>query len=327
MMLNLKALNVGFRMGGKSSSTGKWVWLAALGVLSPGLAMGCACGCGVFEVGTSAMFPEGTGGMVFNTFAYQNQDQNWGGNSQRPSIYNPDKNIATAFQSVGLQYMFNRSWGVEAELPWAYRSFSTISSLTGRQVNMKWWSLGDIRLHGLYTGFSEDLSSGIDFGLKLPTGNFNQEDPGNNIDRDTQIGTGSTDILLGGFHRGNLSDHFRLDWFFQEESDLPVMTQGNYRPGFEWDGALGMNYRGFRIGSANVAPIAQLLFSERTRDFGSDANSPNSGFTRLLVSPGLEIHMHPFDLYADLEVPVVQHFNGYQLAAPVAFKVNLSYMF
>jgi hypothetical protein len=304
--------------------------------LAPGAAWGCACGCGNFEVGTSTMFPESSGGMAFQTYAYQNQDHNWSDSSKSSPGNNDDENITTSFLSTGVQYMFNRSWGAELEIPYAYRSFTTIGSLTGAPVTMKWWSLGDIRIHGIYTGFSEDLSSGIDFGVKLPTGNFSQEDAGNDIDRDSEIGTGSTDILLGGFHRGNLISSARLDWYAQMEADLPVLTQGDYRPGFEIDGAAGVNYRGFLVGRANIAPLAQILISERTRDLGEDAagglnDTPpdgiNSGFTRVLVSPGFEIHIHPIKIYADVEVPVFQHFNGNQLAAPFTFKMSVSYMF
>jgi hypothetical protein len=316
----------------------------AVMALAPGAAWGCACGCGIFEVGTSSMFPEGSGGMAFQTYAFQNQNQNWSDSSKTSAANNADKNITTSFLSTGLQYMFNRSWGAEVEIPYAYRSFTTLNNPTltgntysgGTPVTMKWWSLGDIRLHGIYTGFSEDMSSGIDFGVKLPTGNFSQEDAGNDIDRDSEIGTGSTDILLGGFHRGNLISSARLDWYAQMEADLPVLTQGDYRPGFEIDGAAGVNYRGFHVGHANIAPLAQILVSERTRDLGEDAagglndsppNGINSGFTRVLVSPGIDVHIHPIEIYADVEVPVFQHFNGSQLAAPYMFKMSVSYMF
>jgi hypothetical protein len=298
----------------------------AVMALAPGTVWGCACGCGIFEVGTSAMFPEGSGGMAFQTNAFQNQNQNWSDSSKAPSVNNPDKNITTSFLSTGVQYMFNRSWGVEGEIPYAYRSFTTLSAAS-TPVTLKWWSLGDIRIHGIYTGFSEDLSSGIDFGLKLPTGSFSQNDAANDIDRDSEIGTGSTDILLGGFHRGNLIPNYRLDWFVQGEADLPTLTQADYRPGFEFDGAAGINYRGFTVGRANISPLGQLFFSERTKDSGADANSPNSGYTRMLVSPGIEVHIHPIKIYADVEVPVFQHFNGNQLAAPYLFKMSVSYMF
>ena len=40
--------------------------------------------------------------------------------------------------------------------------------------------------------------------------------PDVDVDRDTQIGTGSTDILLGGFYRGNITKDEKWDWFAQD---------------------------------------------------------------------------------------------------------------
>jgi len=294
------------------------------GGLAPGVAFGCACGCGIFEVGTSSMFPSGEGGMAYVNYAFQDQNQNWSNNSKAPAANNGDKHIETDFITPGVQYMFNRSWGAQIELPFAYRYFKT--EVAPNQVTATTWgSLGDIRLEGIYTGFSDDLSTGVNFGLKLPTGNDNYNP--SVVDRDTQIGSGSTDILLGGFHRGNLSEKYRLDWFSQAQLDIPTLTQAQYRPGFELDAAAGIDYRGWALGRANIAPVAQVLFSERTKDYGAAANSPNSGYTRVLLSPGIEIHLHPVKIYADAEVPVFQNVNGNQLVAPVLVKVGVSYMF
>jgi len=294
------------------------------GILMPGAAFGCACGCGIFEVGTSSMFPSGEGGMGYVNYAYQDQNQNWSNSSKSSDFNNDDKEIRTSFITPGVQYMFNRSWGVQGEIPFAYRYFRTRDD-AGQIVSTSWGSLGDIRLEGIYTGFSEDLSTGITFGLKLPTGNYDYNP--SIVDRDSQIGTGSTDVLLGGFHRGNLSEKYRLDWFSQAQLDLPTLTQGDYRPGFELDAAAGINYRGWTLGRANIAPVAQVLFSERTKDYGAAASSPNSGYTRVLLSPGIEIHLHPIKIYADAEVPVFQNVNGNQLVAPVMVKAGVSYMF
>ena len=294
------------------------------GVLAPGAAFGCACGCGIFEVGTSSMFPSGEGGMAFVNYDFQDQNQNWSKNSKASGFNNGDKEIRTSFVTPGVQYMFNRSWGVQGEIPVAYRYFKTLDD-AGKTASTSWGSLGDIRLEGIYTGFSEDLSTGVTFGLKLPTGNDNYN-PGL-VDRDSQIGSGSTDVLLGGFHRGNLSEKYRLDWFSQAQLDLPALTQGDYRPGFELDAAAGIDYRGWTLGRANISPVAQVLVSERTKDYGAAANSPNSGYTRVLLSPGIEIHLHPFKIYADAEVPVFANVNGNQLVAPVLVKVGVSYMF
>jgi hypothetical protein len=92
-----------------------------------------------------------------------------------------------------------------------------------------------------------------------------------------------------------------------------------------------------------ITPLAQVLASLRTSDSGNYAsggiydmndNPPgnpvggrSSGYQRILLSPGIEFHMHPVSVYADVELPVFQDFVGNQLVAPWLFKMYVSYMF
>jgi hypothetical protein len=297
-------------------------------VLLPASGWACACGCGVFDVATSSMFPSGQGGMAYLEYNYQDQNHNWSGFSPASSANNGDKEIETHFLTLGLQYMFNRTWGVQAEVPYWDRYFKTdVNFQNGPQdiVSRHWSGLGDIRLQGIYTGFSPDLSSGLTFGLRLPTGDYTH-DP-EVVDRDTQIGSGSTDLLLGAFHRGNLTRDDLWSWYAQALWDQPLATVGDYRPGTEVDGALGVDYQGWVVHGVRVSPIMQMIASIRSSDGGGAAAPGDSGYQRLLLSPGVEFHLHPVKVYADVEVPVLQHMNGNQLAAPVLFKVAVSYMF
>ena len=292
-------------------------------VLSPAAAFGCACGCGVFDVGTSSMFPERQGGTAYVNYSYQDQNQNWSGTSSAPADNNDDKKIETHFVTAGFQYLFNRSWGVQAEVPVVTRTFDSAANAGPIQ----WSGLGDIRLKAVYTGFSEDLSSGVSLGLKLPTGSTTHTDDLGGIDRDTQIGSGSTDLLLGGFYRHALVDGSHWQWFAQAELDAPVVKQGDYRPGLEVNAAAGIDYRGWNWGRVKIAPIAQVIGSVRGRDNGAAAAPGDSGYERILLAPGLEAHWHPFKFYADVELPVYARVNGNQLVAPVLFKLSLSTMF
>ena len=293
------------------------------GVLVPGAAFACACGCGVFDVGTSSMFPTGAGGMAFLNYDYQDQNRNWSGTSSADAANNDDKKIETHFVTLGVQYMFNRSWGAQLELPFDYRNYKGVDD-DGNPVNRRWETLGDIRLKAVYTGFSEDLSSGLTLGLKLPTGSDSRD--ADVVDRDTQIGTGSTDLLFGGFHRARFGNS-NWNWFGQAELDLPVLKTGDYRPGLEADAAAGVYYDGLSLGRVRISPVAQVIGSWRGRDNGAEADAGNTGYRRVLLSPGIEFHLHPVKLYADVEIPVYQNMNGNQLVAPALFKVSLSYMF
>jgi len=299
------------------------------GALAPRAAWACACGCGVFDVATSSMFPQGPGGMAFLEYDFQDQDRNWSGTSKAPAANNPDKDIRTHFITAGLQYMFDSIWGIEVEVPYDVRHFETTGGASGNdRVALDWSGLGDIRVQGIYTGFSPDLSSGLTFGLKLPTGDFSHNDAFGDIDRDTELGTGSTDVLLGGFHRQNLTHNHRWSWFGQMLLDVPVLIQDDYRPGVELDAAAGIYYKGWMIRGIGITPVAQVIGSERTSDSGSSSSHPvASGYQRVLLSPGLEFDVHPFRIYADVEVPVYQNFTGNQVAAPALFKLVVSYMF
>jgi hypothetical protein len=295
------------------------------GMFAPGIVHACACGCSIFDVGTSSMFPADEGGMAFLQYDYQDQNRNWNGTSQAPAANNDDKKIETHFVTLGLQYMFNRSWGAQIEVPYDFRYFKGTDS-SSVVTSRNWNQLGDLRVEGIYTGFLADLSAGVTFGLKLPTGDFNF-DP-SLVDRDTQIGTGSTDILLGGFYRDNLDRNQQWDWFAQLQLDVPALIHDQYRPGVELDTAAGIDYKGFSLGRVKISPLAQVIFSERTSDSGANSASPvASGYQRLMLSPGIEFHIQPVKIYADAEFPVFQNFTGDQLAAPVLFKAGISWMF
>jgi hypothetical protein len=271
------------------------------------------------------MFPGGEGGTAYFQYAYQDQNRNWSGTSEAPAENNDDKEIETHFLTVGLQYMFSRSWGVQAEVPYDSRYFKTLDD-AGNVVSRNWSQLGDIRIEGIYTGFMEDLSAGVTLGLKLPTGDFKFSP--DVVDRDSQIGTGSTDLLLGGFYRGTVSRDLRLDWFAQLQLNAPMLIQAQYRPGIELDTAAGVDYSGFSLGRLRISPLAQVIFSERTSDSGANASNPvASGYQRLMLSPGIEFDIHPVKIYVDAELPIYQNFTGNQLAAPVLVKASVSFMF
>lgn len=275
------------------------------------------------------MIPTGTGIETFFDYDYQDQNQNWSGSSQAPAADNGDKNIRTSWYNFGYQQMFSRDWGLRLEVPYEDRHFVTTGGATGNDiVALNFSGIGDLRIEGIYTGFSPDLSSGLLFGVKLPTGSYTTEDAYDDIDRDSEIGSGSTDVLLGGFKRFDLGSGTDWSGFTQALLDLPVLSQVQYRPGTEFDVAVGAYYNGLRIGRLKIAPIGQIKLSVRSQDTGANSASPvASGFERILAAPGLELDLHPFKVYTDVELPLYYHFTGDQLVAKSLFRLNVSYMF
>jgi hypothetical protein len=285
--------------------------------LAPGLAQACACGCGVFGVGTSSLFPNGRGDTVFLEDDFMDQNTDWNGTAKAPVLDNGDKKIVTNFTTLGWQHMFNRSWGVMADVPFDARTYQATDPGSATYHHA---AFGDLKLMGMYTGFSPDMSSGLLFGVKLPTGDWHYS----HLDRDTELGTGATDLLLGGYHLDSFGKS-PFSWFVQATWDKPVAGQGGYMPGSEIDAAAGVVYDGWTFSKdVKLSPIAQLIGSSRIRDRGPQADPDNSGYDRLLASPGLELAVKDWRLYGDVELPVYQRVNGYQLVAPALFKLVLS---
>jgi hypothetical protein len=327
--------------------------IALITIASPNGALACACGCSVFDVGGGLLPQEDDhGGRIFTEWWHSDQNQNWIGGSKGPASANADKQVVTNWYTAGFEYMFNRQWGVMARLPYANRSFTTDTNFPGMPAidTFRSRDIGDLEIMGMYTGFSHDMSTGVMFGLKLPTGTYTA--PG--LDRDTQIGTGSTDLLLGAFNRGMITGDNAWQYFVQVMWRQPFLYRsaidpdtGNpavYKPGYQIDGAAGIVYNNLYhfLGFDKVTPLLQIIASHRARDRGDAADPLNSGFDRLMLSPGIEFtrvvdeaNKRVFKLYIDVEIPIYYRTNAAindsgsqgQLIAPYLTKVVASYNF
>ena len=293
-------------------------------ILFPETALACACGCSVFSVGAGSLLPTDHGGSAWLEYDYMNQNKNWSGDKSAPAGDNSDKQIKTDFVTLGGQYMFTCGWGVMVEAPVWNREFRTDDG-SGTIDRFQSRSLGDVRLTAIYTGFSKAMTTGLTLGLKLPTGDYHAR----GYDRDTQIGSGSTDIVLGTYHVGSLSRDDSLTYFAKGQWEIPVITVGGYRPGQTIDAAGGVIYRAtnFDNDKASLSPLLQLIGSARTADSGDAANPGDSGYSRLLLSPGLELRTDKWRLYGDVKFPIYQHVRGNQLIAPQLFTVVVSRSF
>ncbi len=309
------------------------VLFAALLALAPKPALACACGCGLFDIGTAALFPTGTGGVAYLEYDYQNQNRNWSGRSSAPGENNPDKQIRTQFYTAGVNYMWDRSWGLMVKAPYWKRDFATDTG-GGNVETFHAKSIGDVRVEGMYTGFSPDMSAGISFGLKLPTGDYKRP----NFDRDTQIGTGSTDLLLGAYSLGTLDENGDWNWFAQGHYQRALATRTandpdsgvaqSYRPGDELIAALGVGYSFGAVGPfSNLALVGQVKGAVRARDTGGAAFNSDTGYTRVFVAPGISAKLGSVLLYADVETPVYQRVNGNQLASGTVYKLLVGFYF
>jgi hypothetical protein len=283
----------------------------------PASSNACACGCNVFSVGSPWDMPTVSGFKMFLLYDHMDQRTNWSNwNSATPQL-NDDKELRSNFYTLGLQFMANRDWGIMIEAPVWERYFATADEM-GNILSADHSSLADIRVTGMYTGLSEDMSIGILFGLKLPTGPFNQS----LLDRDAQIGTGTTDMLLGGYQMGQETG---WGWYAQALYQHPLGPRDGYRPGDDFDFSAGVHYDNL-ANRFHIVPMLQLVASLRGVDSGPNSDPDNTGYQRLYAAPGIEVIIsNHLSIFGDLKIPVFTHVRGYQLIAPALSTVTASY--
>ncbi len=297
-------------------------------------ASACACGCGVLNVGTSSLIPNCEGGIAFMQYDYMSQTRNWSGEN-KSSGHNHDKRIETQAITAGAQYMFNRDWGAAVRVPYVTRFVA--NETTDNSMDMMHMSdntkmnytrhsdIGDIRVNGIYSGLFDDMSTGITFGLKLPTG----QTKANTIARNQQIGTGSTDSILGAYHMGNFGKS-KAGYFIQTSWERPFIRHQGFTPGSEISGATGVYYNLGQFGEIKrIAPILQFTAAKKGQDSGwaDPDHNPNTGYNMMFFNPGIELTVDKFKIYADVGFPIYRRVNGNQLVPQNTYKVILGYNF
>ena len=190
-------------------------------------AFACAsCGCTLSTDWGSQGVSTKAGWSGDLSYTYINQNQMIYGNSKPSSafvqsLYAAGQEIETSTltQTTTASFNYNgETGGVSLQLPYVHRTHGTdgvagspndtsATSLGANYTESSASGLGDIRLIGHYNGFSDDKTTGIIFGVKLPSGDYNGNftsgvNANTSLDAGLQIGTGSTDYILGAYTSG-----------------------------------------------------------------------------------------------------------------------------
>lgn len=291
-----------------------------------------SCGCTLNSDWTTQGIASGEGTRVDIRFDYFKQDDyRHGTNSvSREEVLASGSEVQDTTinrnLTLGLDHSFNQDWAISLQLPVFSRSHGTYGDAypdTAAIVTSSSKGIGDLRVIGRYQGLSADHTSGITFGLKLPTGETNDTfSDGSALDRGLQLGTGTTDLLIGGYHFGNINRDW--DYFAQATIQIALNTHNEFRPGNGLNASAGVRYMGFE------SFIPQLQFNTRIekRESGAQADIPNSGATLLYISPGVTVPINKsVHAFGFLQVPIYQHVNGYQIEPEVLLSAGLRYSF
>ncbi|MGD9728883.1 MAG: transporter [Nitrospiraceae bacterium] len=202
----------------------------------------------------------------------------------------------------------------------------------GQRITRSTSGIGDAQLFARYTVFQKDMR-GRNFrvapfvGLKVPTGDDDDSDVLGRLPQSLQLGSGSWDPF-----GGVIVTYQTLDYQVDAQLSYKANTEAN---GFEfgdefgfdgslqyrlWPRELGAGVPGFLYGV-----IETNLLRQAKNEIGG-SKDPNSGGTKLFLSPGLQYVTKRWVLEAIVQLPVVQDLNGTALEddfiVRAGFRVN-----
>ena len=251
-----------------------------------------------------------------------------------------EKGTINRYINFAATYRFNADWGVTFVVPYVLRDHETygtqlqpytLAESAPDQVSSAHVAgIGDAKILASYQGFLPTHNFGVQFGVKLPTGNDGgQAEDGNlvghpvtfrngpglgqSLDTSLQAGTGSTDLIIGAYYFQPVSQNF--DAFVNGQFQAAVKESldqpgADYRPGNLASISFGLRYEAH----ANWVPQVQINWFHKMADQGFLADAPDTEGTVAYLSPGISGSLTKnVQMYAFVQVPVYSHLQGYQL--------------
>jgi len=224
---------------------------------------------------------------------------------------------------ASLAYTINPSWGVSAQLPFIDRNHSHVVNNTVPELES--WHLqgiGDLRVNVLHAFAIDYGTVGVQVGLKLPTGKFNEvNSQGVLAERSLQPGTGTTDALLGAYYNVKLEGD-ATTLFTQFVWQKPFEQRDGYAPGQRFGLDIGVSY----ALTLKAKALLQLNMLAKDRDQGINAEPEESGGQFVFISPGLSNLLTPnVQLYGFVQLPLYQYVNGTQLTTEWSAVAGISW--
>jgi hypothetical protein len=228
---------------------------------------------------------------------------------------------------ASLSHAFSPSLSVALQVPLVSRDHSHVFNDVGGPEPESWdfTRLGDVRVLAHLrlddAQSSRDRAYGLIGGAKLPTGSINvRNSAGEAAERSLQPGSGSTDVIAGGFVSGHLA---QAGWHTQMRWQHAVSERQDYQPGDHVSLDAGMTYP---MGA--VQALAQINLLWRGHDTGSNAEPADSGGKYAYFSPGVAVPLgKDAQIYGLVQLPLVQNVRGSQLTADWVATLGLTMRF
>ncbi|HXA48194.1 MAG TPA: transporter [Burkholderiaceae bacterium] len=342
------------------------VIITALGLANGNQALACAtCGCSLSSDGALGYATgNGWGISIDESFINQNQLRTGRGTISQAQVQTingqeVENQTTNRYLTLGLSYAYDADWNFKLLAPYIDRSHTTYGTdatlpLTSDQLsNASVTGLGDIKLIASYQGLLATHNLGLQFGVKLPTGDYGgpSVDNANGVvglgqvghnpvafgtsgnsgsvylDTSLQAGNGSTDLIFGAYYFQAISQDF--DAFINGQFQFSAKHQldqagADFRPGNQSTVSFGVRYEA----NPQVVPQLQINITSKSSDQGRLADTADTSGTVAYLSPGLSMTvLKNMQVYGFLQLPIYSQLGGIQLFPHYTATAGISYRF
>jgi hypothetical protein len=330
--------------------------LALAALASGSKAFACAtCGCSLSSDGALGYSTStGWGISLDYNFINQNQYRSGGSTISPVAVYNSnpgnqevENQTINRYLTLGVGYAPNADWSFRMLAPYIMRSHSTNGANlpdTGNLMGASVDSLGDMKIIASYQGFLPTHNLGMQFGVKLPTGDYGGQNIGGTVvgrnpvyfsgtttllDTSLQAGNGSTDIILGAYYYQPVSQNF--DAFINGQYQRSVKQALNdtadgldYRPGDTTTVSVGVRYEA----NPQIVPQLQINVTHKGADSGALADPIDVEGVTAYLSPGITVAAtNTTKVYGFVQLPIYSYLSGYQLFPHYTASIGISHHF
>lgn len=246
-----------------------------------------------------------------------------------PGTADRDRTEVAAVTVLG--YGVTGRWALFGELP--YRAIDLDMDTGGQRVSRDSSGFGDLSLFARYTAYQYDrprhtFRIAPFAGVKAPTGEDDDRDARGRLPAAVQPGSGSWDYF-GGIVTSYQTLRFQID----AQAAYRANTEAN---GFEagdvvrLDGSLQYRLYPWRLGGgapAFVYGVIEVNFVHQDKDRLAGDTDPDSGGTRLFLTPGVQYVGRRWILEGAVQVPVVQDLNGTALENDYIVRAGVRFNF
>lgn len=267
--------------------------------------------------------PVGKGNFVFReqVLALETSDD--------PSPTDRDLSVRGSVSVLG--YGVTSDLALFGILPWLDKELD-LTTPGGQRISRGTDGFGDAQIFARYTIFQKDMR-GSSFriapfaGLELPTGEDDERDNLGRLPQPLQSGSGSWDPL-----GGVIVTWQTLDYQIDAQLAYKINTEANgfeFGDEFRFDTSLQYRLLPRELGSGVpgfLYGVIEANLLHQVKNEISGVNDPNSGGTRLYLSPGLQYVTRKWIVEAIVQLPVAQDLGGTALeddyALRAGFRVN-----